>query len=143
MPHVYISAVIPAALTKVWPIIRDFNALPEWHPAIAISQIEDGLSASQVGCVRHFELQDGGVIREQLLALSDMRHRCSYSILESPLGVENYKATLQLTRVTESDACFAEWWADFDCAPDREAELVDLIGRDVFAAGFAALTARV
>lgn len=139
MTHVYVSAVIQASTAKVWAIIRDFNALPEWHPAIAKSRIEDGLSSAEVGCVRNFELHDGGLIRERLLGLSDARHRCTYAILESPMGVENYTATLQLTRVTEGDACFAEWWADFDCAAEREAGLIETIERGVFAGGFAAL----
>ncbi len=143
MTHVYVSALIPAPVTKVWSIIRDFNALPHWHPAIAKSRIEGGLSSADVGCVRHFELQDGGVIREKLLGLSDTRHRCDYAILDSPMGVEDYTATLQLTRVTQGDTCFAEWWADFTCLPAREAELIETIGGGVFAGGFAALTSRV
>ena len=39
---------------------------------------------------------------------------CTYSILESPMGVENYFATLRLIPVTESDHTFAEWTAEFD-----------------------------
>lgn len=87
MTHVYVSAALPAPIDRIWSIIRVFNALPEWHPAIAKSRIEDGLPPAQVGCVRHFELHDGGVIRERLLGLSDARHRCNYSTLDSPMGV--------------------------------------------------------
>ena len=32
------------------------------------------------------------VIREQLLALSDYDFQCTYAILESPMGVDNYVA---------------------------------------------------
>ena len=67
--------------------------------------------------MRHFRLKDGGIIREQLLTLSDYDYQCTYSILESPMGVENYVATLKLTPVTDGDRTFAEWWAEFDCAP--------------------------
>ena len=45
---------------------------------------------------------------------------CTYSILESPMGVENYVATLRLIPVTEGDLTFAEWTAEFDAAPGRE-----------------------
>jgi hypothetical protein len=139
MIHVYTSSVIEASAGDVWSRIRDFNALPKWHPLIADSLIENGQAADCVGCVRYFHLHDGGLIREQLLALSDHDYTCTYSILESPMGVDNYVATIKLTPVTDGNRCFAEWTADFDCAPDREAELSQQIGQGVFQLGFDAL----
>jgi hypothetical protein len=58
------------------------------------------------------------------------------------MGVENYIATLKLTPVTDGDATFAEWSAEFDCPPDREAALMAEIGGEVFQGGFDALKAR-
>ncbi|MGI9420874.1 MAG: SRPBCC family protein [Geminicoccaceae bacterium] len=142
MTHVYTSSVIDAPCEKVWAAIRDFNGLPDWHPAIAESKIEAGLAADQVGCIRHFKLKDGGVIRERLLALSDDTCSYIYSILESPMGVRNYRATLKLTEITDGDRCFAEWSADFDCDPEAEGGLIELIGTGVFQGGFDALKAR-
>ena len=55
------------------------------------------------------------------------------------MGVENYVATLRLTAITDGDRTFAEWTAEFDCAPEREGELVASIGGGVFQAGFDAL----
>ena len=100
---------------------------------------EGGLPADRVGCVRNFRLRDGGVIREQLLTLSDYDYQCSYSILESPMGVQNYVATLKLTPVTDGNRTFAEWWAEFDCAPEREQALAQQIGQGVFQAAFDSL----
>ena len=57
MTKVYRSAVIDAPADKVWKLVRDFNGLPKWHPAIATSEIEGGLPADRVGCVRRFTLQ--------------------------------------------------------------------------------------
>ena len=142
MAQVYASSVIGAPAARVWEAIRDFNGLPSWHPAIAKSRIEGGAPADQVGCVRAFRLKDGGFIRERLLALSDYDLSCTYSILESPMGVENYVATLKLTPITDGDRSFAEWSAEFDCAREREAEMVALIGGDVFQGGFDALKSR-
>jgi hypothetical protein len=139
MAEVYVSEVIDAPADAVWARIRDFNALPSWMPIVVSSRIEEARPSDQVGCIRAFELDDGGRIREQLLALSDYDFSCTYSILESGMGVENYVATLKLTPITESSQTFAEWSADFDCAPDRETDLVQKIGQDVFAAGFRAL----
>jgi hypothetical protein len=89
--------------------------------------------------VRNFRLRDGGVIRERLLTLSDYDYQCSYAILESPMGVENYVATLKLTPVTEGNRTFAEWWAEFECAPEREQALAEQIGHGVFQAAFDSL----
>ena len=107
--------------------------------AVIDAPIERGEAPDQVGCVREFTLKDGNHIREQLLTLSDYDYQCSYSILESPMGVENYVATLKLTPVTEGNRTFVEWWAEFECAPERERALSEQIGQDVFQAAFDSL----
>jgi len=142
MPRVYVSTVLPAPVAEVWRLIRDFNALPAWTPFVRDSRIEGGMRPDQVGCIRNFTLRDGGVIRERLLALSDYDMACSYAILESPMAVTDYIATLGLTPITEGNQTFAFWQADFDCPPDREAGLVAQIGQGVFQAAFTALKQR-
>jgi hypothetical protein len=139
MPRVYVSSVIDASADRVWSIVRDFNGLPRWMPPVADSRIEGGQPADKVGCIRNFNMRSGGNIREQLLSLSDYEYTCSYAILESPMGVRGYTATLKLTPVTDGDRTFAEWTAEFDCDPAREQELVDQIGTGVFQAGFDSL----
>ena len=139
MVQVYVSSVIGATADTVWSRIRDFNGLPQWHPLIADSRIENNQPSDRVGCIRHFHTRDGGMIREKLLALSDYDYSCSYEILESPMGVERYVATLKLTPVTDGNRCFAEWSAEFECAPGRESELAQTISQGVFQAGFDAL----
>ena len=51
------------------------------------------------------------------------------------MGVENYIATLSLTPVTDGNRTFAEWQADFDCAPEREERWCGRSGKGVFQAG--------
>ena len=136
MIKVYTSTVLDSSADVVWGIVRDFNGLPKWTPFVADSRIEQNLPADQIGCVRNFRLKDGGVIREQLLALSDYDFQCVYAILESPMGVENYVATLKLTPVTDGNKTFAEWSAEFDPPPGKEQELADSIGQGVFQAAF-------
>lgn len=139
MVQIYVSTVIDLSADSVWSRIRDFNGLPSWHPMIADSRIENGQAADRVGCIRHFHTRDGGMIRERLLALSDYEYSCTYEILESPMGVEHYIATIKLTPVTDGGRCFAEWSAEFECAPGREIELTRSIGQGVFQAGFDSL----
>jgi hypothetical protein len=139
MVRIYVSSVIDAAADTVWSRIRDFNALPLWHPAIADSRIENNEPSDRVGCIRHFHTRDGAMLRERLLALSDYDYTQTYEILESPMGVANYVATLKLTPITDGARSFAEWSAEFDCEEGRENELTQLIGQNVFQGGFDAL----
>ncbi len=139
MPRVYISSVINAPAGRVWERIRDFNALPRWVPAVRESRIENGEPADKIGCVRAFRLQNGDPLREKLLGLSDFDYFCTYSILESPMPLTDYIATLRLTPVTDGDRTFAEWTAEFECAPEVAEELVTNIGQNVFQAAFDAL----
>ena len=81
MIRVYVSSVIDASADTVWSRIRDFNGMPQWHPGIADSRIENGEASDRVGCIRHFHTRDGGRIRERLLALSDYDYQCVYEIL--------------------------------------------------------------
>ena len=139
MARVYASSVIPAPSARVWDRVRGFNDLPRWHPMIRESRIEEALPADKVGCIRNFNLQNGDNIREQLLGLSDYDMFVTYSILESPMPLEDYVATLRLTPVTEGDRTFIEWTAEFSCEPSDDDELASMIGTDVFQAGFDAL----
>jgi hypothetical protein len=139
MARVYVSSVIEAPVAKVWEKVRDFNGMPRWHPGIRDSRIENGEPSDRVGCVRDFHLQNGDRLREKLLGLSDYEYFCTYSILESPMPLTNYVATLRLTPVTDGDHTFVEWTAEFDCEPEAADDLVGGIGQNVFQAGFNAL----
>jgi hypothetical protein len=139
MARIYASSVIDAPAAKVWEKVRDFNALPRWHPRIRESRIENGEPSDKIGCVRDFRLQNGDRLREKLLGLSDYDMFCTYTILESPMPLTDYMATLRLTPISDGDRTFIEWTAEFDCAVEAAAELVDGIANNVFQAGFDAL----
>ena len=139
MARVYVSSVIDAPAAKVWEKVRDFNAMPRWHPRIRESRIENGEPSDKIGCVRDFRLQNGDRLREKLLGLSDYDMFFTYSILESPMPLTGYLATMRLTPISDGDRTFAEWTAEFECAPELAADLVDGIGNNVFQAGFDAL----
>ncbi|PWE53229.1 MxaD family protein [Metarhizobium album] len=139
MARVFVSSVIDAPAAKVWERVRDFNALPRWHPRIRDSRIENGEPSDKIGCVRDFHLQNGDRLREKLLGLSDYDMFCTYTILEGPMPLTNYIATLRLTPVSDGDRTFIEWTAEFDCTPEVEGDLVNGIGTNVFQGGFDAL----
>ena len=139
MARVFVSSVINAASDRVWERVRDFNALPKWHPRIRDSRIEDALPSDKVGCIRNFNLQNGDNIREQLVGLSDFDLFCSYTMLEGPMPLWDYMATLRFTPVTDGARTFAEWSAEISCDPEDDADKVSGNGANVFQGGFDAL----
>ncbi len=139
MATVTVSSLINAPASEVWALIRDFNALPAWHPRMTESHIEDGLRSDQVGCIRNFAIVSGARIREKLLALSDRDFSVTYSILETPQPISNHVATLRLIPVSDGDLCVGEWSASFDCPLDQAEALAAGMGANVFQGGFNAL----
>ncbi|MBI1206247.1 MAG: SRPBCC family protein [Azospirillum sp.] len=142
MARLFRSTVIDAPLARVWPVIRDFRGLSDWHPAFADCVIEDGVPGDRVGCVRRFELADGGgTLREQLLALDDQRKLLAYTILSSPVPITNYVSVMRVVSVTDGDRSFLRWSCDFDVKPEDAAAMEDLLGNGVYQGGFDALKA--
>ena len=139
MARAYASIILKAPVETVWSLVRDFNGLPKWAPAIARSKIEGGLDSDVVGCVRSFHTRDGVHIRERLLMLDDANWTFSYNFEKPAFPVKNYVATLRLYPVTQTDETFAEWEAVFDEAPGDERKYERIISREVFAANWKSL----
>lgn len=139
MVEVRRSTIIDAPIGDVWAILRDFNGHQRWHPAIAFSEIERGDPVDAVGSVRRFRLADGAELREQLLALSDKETRLSYCLLEAPLPLMGYVASIRLKPVTDGNATFWEWRSSFNPPAHRREELVGLVAEGIYQAGFAAV----
>lgn len=143
MIRVLRSGVLDAPVEAVWRILRDFDSHEAWHPAVAASRIEDGGPPDRVGAVRAVRLAQGGFLREQLIALCDRDMSLTYCGLEASLPLHGYVATLRLKRVTDGDRTFIQWQSRFDPpAGDAEA-LARLVGETIYAAGIAALQARL
>jgi uncharacterized protein YndB with AHSA1/START domain len=143
MARAYASAIIKAPIETVWSIVRNFNGLPDWAVGIADSEIEGGLDADVVGCIRSFHTGDGTHIRERLLTLDDANHSFTYNFEKPAFPVKNYIATIHLMPVTHTDTTFAEWEASFDEAPGDEGKYVKIISEDVFAAGLESLGTKI
>jgi NADPH:quinone reductase len=133
------SAVLAAPVADVWAILRDFNGHDRWHPAVAASAIEAGAAGDAVGAVRAFRLADGARIREQLLALSDAETSFAYCILEAPVALRDYVASVRLRPVTSDGGCLWEWRATFDPPAAERDRLRRFVTQDIIEAGFAAV----
>ena len=71
MARVYISSVINAPANRVWSLIRNFNGLPDWHPAVAESYIEGGNPPSVLLIMKHVPENQIGAVK---LASSGYRY---------------------------------------------------------------------
>ena len=139
MPRVIKSTIIDAPCDRVWEALRDFNGHDRWHPEVATSTIERGQSSDRIGCIRRFKLKDGSELREQLLALSDLEQSFSYCLLDTPIPLFNYVAHVRLMPVTDGDRTFWHWESRFTTPPGEERRLVEMVGEQIYQAGFEAI----
>jgi NADPH:quinone reductase-like Zn-dependent oxidoreductase len=141
VPTVFRSTIIDAPIETVWSWLRDFNGHERWHPAVEESHIEGVRAADQVGAVRTFRLATGAQLREQLLRLSDRDRSFTYCILDSPIPLIGYVASVTLKRVTDGNRTFWNWHSTFSTPPGLEPALERLVGEEIYERGFAAIRA--
>jgi polyketide cyclase/dehydrase/lipid transport protein len=93
--HVTKTVTINAPADKVWNLVKDFNGLNNWHPAVAKDDIVEGTN-NTVGAVRLLSLKGGGTIKEKLLAFDPAGHSFRYSIVEGVVPVTSYTSRLSV-----------------------------------------------
>lgn len=128
MSNVSVSNRFPVPPEKLWELIGGFNALPQWHPAVQKSELEDG------GSVRRLSLVGGGEIVERLERMSDEEYAYTYSIVDSPLPVANYSATIKLQDDGEG-GCKVTWSGEFAPEGMPEQDAMKVV-EGIYRAGF-------
>ena len=136
--HVFRSMILEAPIDRVWSAVRSFDGVSAWNPAVTHAEMETG-KATAPGSIRHLDIVDGTVFRETLLELSDISHFYTYDILESPLPVRNYVSTHRFVPVTHTNQTLGIWESRFDCEKDPEAEMVAIVGDQIYIGGMAGL----
>ncbi|MNT87022.1 Polyketide cyclase / dehydrase and lipid transport [compost metagenome] len=96
-----------------------------------------------MGTVRHLTLKPSGFVREQLLMLDDPNTALRYSIIDTDLPMRDYVAGVSLHPVTEGGGTLVQWWADFRVEGAELTDVAAAVGQGVFAAGLAALDAKL
>lgn len=107
--HEEVTINAPAA--KVWTTVSNFNDLGAWHPAIKKTEIVSGEN-NKVGAERLLTLQDGGTIKEKLLAYNAKNHSFKYSIIEGVLPVSSYVSTVSV-KAQGKDKTLVVWTGTF------------------------------
>ena len=107
--HEEVTVNAPAA--KVWTKVSNFNDLGAWHPAVKSTEIVSGTN-NKVGAVRLLTLQDGGTIKEKLLAYNAKGKTFKYSILEGVLPVSDYVSSVTV-KADGKDKSVVVWEGHF------------------------------
>ncbi|QEE38522.1 MULTISPECIES: SRPBCC family protein [unclassified Methylobacterium] len=127
------SADIAAPPAKVWQTIGEFCGIGDWHPAIekCVLSDKDGLK------VRTLSLKGGGTLKEEQVSRDDKVMSYTYTILDGPLPVADYKSTLAVA--PEGTGSKVTWSGTFNAkgAPDTVA--VDAI-QGIYESGLKALS---
>lgn len=129
MAKVSMTTQVPVPVAEVWRLIGGFNALPEWHPAVQKSELQEG------GRIRRMELAGGASIVERLQSFNEHEHEYSYSIEHGPLPVANYKATIRVRQEPGKAGSVVEWSSEFAPAGAGESDAVAAI-QGIYQAGF-------
>jgi len=133
---------INAPADAVWARIRNFDALKDWHPAVAESPADKG---NAEGSVRQIKLKGGGALTETLESYDDAKKKYSYRAKDGgALPVTNYTSTLTVT--AEGSGAVVEWRGAFyrgypnnDPPPDQNDEAAIKAVTGVYQAGLANL----
>lgn len=127
MAKVSMSTNLNVSADQVWKMIGGFNALPDWHPAVEKSEL------TQEGQTRTLSLAGGGSIVEKLEKVDNGARTYTYSIVDSPLPVSNYTATIKVSG--EGGNSTIEWSSEFDADGAPEEAAMSAIA-DIYQAGF-------
>ncbi|MEX2482775.1 MAG: SRPBCC family protein [Gammaproteobacteria bacterium] len=128
MAKVSMQSPVNMSADELWRLIGQFNAIPDWHPAVSSSKLEDG------GRIRRLSLLGGGEIVERLEQIEEGDRLYRYSIISGPLPVANYTATLRVKEDGEGKAV-VEWSSEFDPAGASETDATAAV-QDIYRMGF-------
>jgi len=116
---------IDAPASAVWARLKDFDALKDWHPAVAASPADKG---NAEGSVRNISLKGGGALVETLESHNDAQMKYSYRAANGgALPVTNYTSTISVTAdgaksVVEWRGAFYRGFPNNDPPPDQNDE---------------------
>ncbi len=136
------TVTIDAPAAKVWEKIRNFDALKDWHPAVAESP---STKANEIGAVRNLKLKGGGALVESLEGWDDKAMKYSYRAKDGgALPVTNYSSTISV--VDQGGKAKVEWRGAFyrgypnnDPPPDQNDEAAVKAVTGVYQSGLANL----
>jgi polyketide cyclase/dehydrase/lipid transport protein len=117
---------IKAPPADVWNVVKGFDGLVNWHPAFSGSPLVKGKDG-QPGAVRALTLKDGPTFTEELIAFNEPGMAYTYDIVESPLPLDQYQASLTV-KANSAGGSTVTWIGTFkrknprDNVPEAESD---------------------
>jgi carbon monoxide dehydrogenase subunit G len=108
MAEVRIQEEIAASAESVWGVLGDFASVDRWFPGAAGITVE----GRGIGAVRTIPM-GSSKIRERLEAYDAAARQFEYSILEAPLPVKDYRATVRVEDLG-AGRCRVHWTTRFE-----------------------------
>lgn len=137
MARAYFSAIVPAPVDEVWPVLGRFESIADFVAKLSAGELEGG-TGPVVGAVRRLTLTAGGQARERLVSMDarDRSYTYEFPLGSNPFPVRSYLATIRVRPVSSTGETFVEWYGDYDCDAAAEAEM-----REAFLSRYSAFTA--
>jgi len=128
--------LVNAPAKAVWALIGGFQVLDRWHPAVHASTLLG--TGKDAGDIRVLALGNDVHIVEKLELYDEAAMHFQYAILESPLPVGNYHATITVKSVGNNEAEVI-WQSTFNAVGASNDEVKKIIS-DIYLAGLNSLT---
>ncbi len=129
------KVLIDAPTKAVWALIGGFKAIDRWHPGVVASTLLG--TGSEIGDIRVLTLNKELSIVEQLEFYDQNAMTLRYQILESPLPIANYHATL-IAKDAAKGMTEIIWNSSFKAVGASDEEAKKIIS-DIYLAGFESL----
>jgi hypothetical protein len=110
--HVCVHEEVGASVDAVWSQIREFGNIGAWAYGATLVRVE----GSGVGAERVVQ-SPAGLFIERCEAHDEGGHSFSYSIVDSPWGLDRYVAWVRLSPLP-TGFCAVEWSCRFSRSPD-------------------------
>lgn len=129
MVNVKMSTELDVSPDALWEFIGKFNSLPDWHPAVEQSELKNE------GSVRTLKLVGGGTIEEKLVSHNNSEREYRYSIVDSPLPLANYTATIKVRSDESGNKSIVDRSSEFSPSGASESDAMKIV-EDIYQAGF-------
>jgi len=123
MSQVEKQVTLSAAPIEVWATIRAFDNVDRYLPPVETVEAR----GTGPGMQRIMTLADGAQVTEQLQAVDDEARELQYTIVEAPLPLTDYTATMRV-QPAANGGCTVTWGATFTPNGAPEADVQELLG---------------
>lgn len=117
--EVHVEGEIAAPIADVWKVVGDFAEL------LRVQKLPTTVEGEGIGMIRRVQMGPA-VIVERLESHDDASYTTVYSIVEGPIPVTDYRATITLESVTD-DTTKINWTTTFQPAGIPESDACKML----------------